>query len=161
MHEFAAASALHPEDKSATPAREPQPRNVAFRRAVWHSSAANYDNTGQLIADGILGVLSDEVIDTGGTSASNPTYGQMISGKVNSEWISASGGVQWVYLDFGAVASLRSVTVHWGANYAVAYAIQVSNDAKTWKTVAGASGAADSAVETELATPEGRYLRIL
>ncbi len=136
-------------------------RNVAFRRAVWHSSAANYDNTGQLISDGILGVLSNEVIDTGGTTASNPTYGQMIPGKVNSEWISASGGVQWVYLDFGAVTSLRRVKVHWGANYAITYDIQVSNDARTWETVAGASGAADSAVETELATPEGRYLRIL
>jgi hypothetical protein len=142
-------------------ASAPPPRNVAFRRAAWHSSAANYDNTGQLIADGILGVLSDTVIDAGGASASNPTYGQMIPGSVNSEWISASGGAQWVYLDFGAVTLLQSVKVHWGANYAVAYDIQVSADAKTWTTVARAAGQADSAVETTLATREGRYLRIL
>ena len=140
---------------------EPPLRNVAFRRAAWHSSAANYDNTGQLIADGVIGVLSDEVIDYSGTSASNPTYGQMIPGIVNSEWISASNGEEWVYLDFGAITSLRSVKAHWGANYAIAYDIQISNDAKTWKTVARAAGAADSAVETKLATREGRYLRIL
>jgi len=57
----------------------------------------------------------------------------MIPGMVNSEWISASNGEEWVYLDFGAITSLRSVKAHWGANYAIAYDIQVSNDAKTWK----------------------------
>ena len=131
---------------------EPPLRNVAFRRAAWHSSAANYDNTGQLIADGIIGVLSDEVIDYSGTSASNPTYGQMIPGTVNSEWISASNGEEWVYLDFGAITSLRSVKVYWGANYAIAYDIQISDDAKTWKTVARAAGAAGSAVDTNLSS---------
>ena len=127
-------------------------RNVAFRRAAWHSSAANYDNTGQLIADGIIGVLSDEVIDYSGTSASNPTYGQMIPGTVNSEWISASNGEEWVYLDFGAVTSLRSIKVYWGANYAIAYDIQISDDAKTWITAARAAGAAGSAVDTNLSS---------
>ena len=134
---------------------EPQLRNVAFRRAAWHSSAANYDNTGQLIADGIIGMLSDEVIDYSGTSASNPTFGQMIPGIVNSEWISASNGEEWVYLDFGAITSLRSVKAHWGANYAIAYDIQVSNDAKSWKTVANAAGAADSDVEPLAPAHEG------
>lgn len=139
----------------------PPPRNVAFRRAAWHSSAANYDNTAQLIADGILGVLSNEVIDYSGTSASNPTYGQMIPGTVNSEWISASNGEEWVYLDLGAITSLRSIKVHWGANYAVEYDIQVSNDAKAWETAACANGNANSAVETKLAADKARYLRIL
>jgi hypothetical protein len=136
-------------------------RNVAFRKAAWHSSAANYDNTGQLISDGVIGVLSDEVIDTSGTSASNPTYGQMIPGTVNSEWISASSGEEWVYLDLGAITSLRSVKVFWGANFAAAYNIQVSDDAKTWITAASAAGTADSTVETKLAVRKGRYLRIL
>ncbi len=134
-------------------------RNVAFRRAVWHSSAANFDNTGQLVADGVIGILSNEVIDSSGTSASNPTHGQMIPGTVNSEWISASGGEEWVYLDFGAKTALQSVKVHWGAGYAVAYDIQVSDDAKTWETAASAAGAADSAVETSLSLAHIQHLR--
>ena len=136
-------------------------RNVAFRRAVWHSSAANYNNTGQLITDGIIGVLSNEVIDYSGTSASNPTYGQMIPGVVNSEWISASNGEEWVYLDIGAVTSLHNVKVYWGTNYAVDYDIQISTDAETWETVANVAGAFASAVETTIAPGESRYLRIL
>ena len=146
---------------SAAMITKPPLRNVAFRRAAWHSSAANYDNTGQLIADGVIGALSDEVLDYSGSSASNPTFGQMIPGIVDSEWISASNAEEWVYLDLGAITSLRSVKAHWGANYAIAYDIQVSNDAKSWKTVAGAAGAADSAVETKFAARKGRYLRIL
>jgi hypothetical protein len=44
----------------------------------------------------------------------------MIPGTVDSEWISASNSEEWAYLDFGAMTSLRSVRVHWGAHYAVA-----------------------------------------
>jgi len=142
--------------------RESQPiRNVAFRRAAWHSSAANYDNTAQLVTDGIKGVLSNEIIDTSGTSASNPTYGQMIPGIVNSEWISASNGEEWVYVDFGGRTLLQSVKVHWGGNYAVAYDIQVSDDAKTWKKVVSFAGKADTAVEVMFVIQECRYMRIL
>ena len=39
-------------------------RNVAFRRAAWHSSAANFENTAQPVTDGRQGVLSNEVIGT-------------------------------------------------------------------------------------------------
>lgn len=142
------------------PAFAASPDNVAFRRAAWHSSAANYDNTAQLVADGVLGMLSSEVIDASGTSASNPTYGQLIPGRVDSEWISAGGGREWVYLDLGAVSSLRAARVHWGSSYAVEYELQVSDDARSWQTVARARGNAGAAVETELEA-RARYLRIL
>ncbi len=161
ISEFATALAAPRQDSVAATPPEPLLRNVAFRRAAWHSSAVNYDNTGQLVSDGIVGVLSDEVIDYSGTSVSNPTHGQMIPGTVNSEWISASNGEEWVYLDFGEITLLRSAKVHWGANYAVYYHIQVSYDAKTWKTVAHAAGAAHSTVETVLTNHESRFLRIL
>ncbi len=159
----ATALAAAPASPGVASAGAPEPvlRNVAFRRAAWHSSAANYDNTGQLVADGVLGVLSEEVLDSSGTSASNPSYGQMIPGVVHSEWISASNGEEWVYMDLGADTGLRSVTVHWGANYAVEYDIQISGDARNWRTVAAAAGQAGSAMETKLANAKARYLRIL
>ena len=142
---------------------EPVTENVAFLRAVWHSSAANFDNTGQLVTDGIIGELSDEVIDYSGTSATNPTHGQMISGTVNSEWISAGNGEEWVYIDFGGETALQSVKVVWGVNYATVYDIQVSDDAKSWRDVASAVGVASAEVETFLGNLylKSRYLRIL
>ena len=150
------SAALQPDDDE-----ELISKNVAFRRAVWHSSAANYDNTGHLITDGIIGELSNEIIDYSGTSASNPTYGQMIPGTVNSEWISAGNGEEWVYIDFGGETVSRYVRVHWGANYATSYDIQVSDDAKNWKTAASDAGAANTAVDTNIEEVKSRYLRIL
>ena len=140
---------------------EPVTKNVAFRRAVWHSSAANYDNTGQLITDGIIGVLSNEIIDYSGNSASNHTHGRMIPGTVNSEWVSAGNGEEWVYIDFGGETTLQNVKVYWGENYATSYAIQISDDAKNWNTAANAVGAANASVETLLGNQKSRYLRIL
>jgi hypothetical protein len=147
---------------------EPAPRNVAFRRAAWHSSAANYDNTAQLVTDGVLGVLSVEAIDYSGTSATNPTYGQMVPGIVNSEWVSAGGGQEWVYIDLGAPTRLERVTVNWGASHAAAYEIQVADEVSAatghpekWKTVASAAGKADAAVDSDVDGREGRYVRVL
>ncbi|MGD9158693.1 MAG: discoidin domain-containing protein [Desulfobacteraceae bacterium] len=136
-------------------------KNIAFRRAAWHSSAANYDNTAHLISDGVIGLLSNEIIDYSGTSASNPTYGQMIPGKIDSEWISKSNSEEWVYLDLGVISSLESVKIYWGANYATAYEIQVSDHPKTWKTVGNGKGTAGSTIETPLKNCRGRYIRIL
>ena len=145
---------------SSLPAAAAPEVNIALRRAAWHSSAANVDNTAQLVSDGILGVLSDEVIDTSGTSASNPTFGQMVPGRVESEWISAGGGEEWVHLDLGAGARIGKVTVHWGSSYAVAYDLQVSDDARAWRSIAGARGRAGGAVATEI-DAHARYLRVL
>ena len=136
-------------------------RDIAFRRAVWHSSVCNYDNTGQLITDGIIGLLSNEVIDYSGTSGSNPTYGQMIPGKINSEWISESNGKEWVYIDLGMLSTLKSITIYWGVNYAREYEIQVSDDVKAWQTVTHARGASNRAVKTKLMNSQSRFLRIL
>ncbi|MBN2337732.1 MAG: discoidin domain-containing protein [Acidobacteria bacterium] len=145
---------------SVLPAAAAEKGNIALRRAAWHSSAANVDNTAQLVSDGVLGVLSGEVIDTGGTSASNPTYGQMVPGRVESEWISAGGGEEWVHLDLGADAGIGRVTVHWGSSYALDYDLQISDDARAWQTIAGARGRAGEAVETEVDV-RARYLRVL
>ena len=116
---------------SAFALADPPLRNVAYRKASWHSSAANYDNTAQLIADGILGVLSNEVIDSKGTSASNPTYGQMIPGTVNSEWISASSGEEWVYWTSATLRRCEASRCIGARTTPSAYDIQVSDDAKT------------------------------
>jgi hypothetical protein len=112
-------------------------RNVAFRRAAWHSSAANYDNTAHLVTDGII----DSTFD--------------------SSWISKGNGQEWVYIDLGADTKLSSITVYWGKNYAVRYSIQTSFDAKNWVTAASAEGSANDRVVTDIAGKSGRYIRIL
>ena len=90
-------------------------RNVALRRATYHSSIPNnnYNNTGHLVTDGI--------IDSATTYASN--------------WTSRGASNESVYIDLGAPSEIDKAVVYWGANYATAYDIQISNDANSWTTV--------------------------
>jgi hypothetical protein len=115
----------------------PTQKNVALRRAAWHSSAVNYDNTATLVTDGII----------------NSTF--------DSSWVSKGNGQEWVYIDLGADSKLTSATVYWGENYATGYDIQTSSDAKSWSTVSNAAGKANSSVATNIAGKSGRYVRIL
>ena len=88
---------------SADPVSQPLEgeRNIALRRAVYHSSAANINETGHLVTDGIIESLTD----------------------FNSCWISEGAGEQSVYIDFGAKSTVSNVKVYWGENYATQYEI--------------------------------------
>ncbi len=112
-------------------------RNVALRRAAWHSSAVNYDNTAHLITDGII----DSIFD--------------------STWISKGNGEEWVYIDLGTASDLTSVIVYWGKQYATDYSIQTSLDAMNWNTIKKEAGRASSPVASEISGNNTRYLRIL
>ncbi|MDR0862805.1 MAG: discoidin domain-containing protein [Oscillospiraceae bacterium] len=86
-------------------------RNLAFRRAAWHSSAANYDNTAHLVTSGVTGELAAGLA---------------------SEWVSAGGGTEWVVIDLGAASTISRVAVTWGEERASEYSVQISGDAKAW-----------------------------
>jgi hypothetical protein len=75
-------------------------RNLALNRAAWASSSADFIQTGHMATDG----------------------------QATTMWQSAEGDPQWIYVDLGAVCDVRSVVLRWGANYALAYAIQGSTD---------------------------------
>ncbi|MBR1941768.1 MAG: discoidin domain-containing protein [Bacteroidaceae bacterium] len=77
------------------------------------------------------------------------------SAHFTSTWRSATNGEEWVYVDFGSEARFDEVTLHW-INRASAGALQVSDDAKTWKDIATLSEADNYKV-----SGKGRYLRVL
>jgi|LSQX01.3.fsa_nt_gb hypothetical protein len=112
------------------------PKNLAFRRAAWHSSAANYDNTAHLV-----------------------TYGD--DGTYPNSWISQGSGREWIYIDLGAASQIAVVTVCWGSNYALCYHIQTADNAGDWTTIASAKGAPNSCIETKIPAARARYVRIL
>ena len=126
---------------SADPVSQPLEgeRNIALRRAVYHSSAANINETGHLVTDGIIESLTD----------------------FNSCWISEGAGEQSVYIDFGAKSTVSNVKVYWGENYATQYEIQSSMDAENWTTIAKEQGAANQMVQTFVKPQDMNYLRIL
>ena len=105
-------------------------RDIARLRAVWHSSAANYTNTGHLVTN------STEL-----------------------PWISGGSGDEWLKIDLGAESQIFSVAIRWGAEYAGSYDIQVSSDDADWVTAATAKGAQACTIDTEV-IQTARYVRL-
>lgn len=110
--------------------------NLALNRAVYQSSAANYDNTGHLATDG-----------------SRDTF-----------WQSAPGADQWVYVDLGRVCSVDRVRLFWGAHAAQSFKIELSTDADApvnWKEVHDAASDKEDVSDIAFPAQSARYVRLL
>ena len=114
-------------------------RNIGFRRAVYQSSAANFDATGQLITDGIFTTRN-----------------------FDSRWISASNSNEWVYVDLGAVSRIEEVKLYWLAeDWASEYDIQLSDDTKDWKTIYTQDNGKGGTEICLIGREKARYVRLL
>jgi hypothetical protein len=78
-----------------------------------------------------------------------------------SAWKSAGSGDEWVYVDFGAPASIDKVHLFW-INKAIEGKIQISNDASTWNDVADLPGGSLKEEIIELGkTVRAQFVRLL
>ena len=78
----------------------------------------------------------------------------------SSAWKSAGSAGEWVYVDLGAVCSFDRVALYWIRRPADG-AIQVSSDAKTWRTIRVLPAGGGATDDLKLAAPEhGRYVRV-
>lgn len=99
-----------------------QNKNRAFRRAVYQSSAANFNNTGQLAVDGIFTENINKSIDE--------------NTLLDSRWISKGNQNEWIYVDLGEKSNITEIRLHWDENdFACNYQIQISDDAVNWETI--------------------------
>ena len=106
-------------------------RDIARMRAVWHSSADNYTNTGHLTTN-----------------------------SMELPWISKGSGEEWLMIDLGAESRIYSVAIRWGSDYAASCDIDFSNDKKTWAGTVHCTGAQNCTIDTEV-SQEARYVRLL
>lgn len=77
----------------------------------------------------------------------------------SSSWMSAEGGTQWVYVDLGDKADFDKILLHW-INKARKGQIEVSDDAKNWKTIASLPGGKSKTDEIKL-HGNARFVRVL
>jgi hypothetical protein len=78
-----------------------------------------------------------------------------------SAWKPAAGGGQWVYVDLGAECTFDRVALYW-IRRAADGAIQVSDDAKAWRTIKALAPAGGPNDDIKLERPaRGRYVRVL
>ena len=78
-----------------------------------------------------------------------------------SAWKSGGSGTEWVYVDLGAVCTFDRVVLYW-IRRAAEGAVQVSDDAQSWRTLQALPASNEPAEELKLAHPaRGRYVRVL
>lgn len=78
-----------------------------------------------------------------------------------SAWKSAGNGEEWVYVDLGVDCTVDHLVLFW-IERATEGAIQVSNDAHTWRTIQTLPAGGGLTDDLKLTQPEhGRYVRVL
>jgi hypothetical protein len=109
--------------------------------------------------DGNIALGKPAVASTtqGSFAASNVT-----DGSLSSRWASLQRlDPQWIYVDLGAVYTISRIVLRWESAYAVAYQLQVSNDATTWtdvySTTTGDGGVDDIALSAPVSC---QYVRM-
>jgi beta-glucanase (GH16 family) len=66
----------------------------------------------------------------------------------------------WIFVDLGAPADIRQVTLQWAAEYARTYEIQVSPDATSWTAIYHSTAGGQGLLETLPVRGTGRYVRL-
>ncbi|HEY6551988.1 MAG TPA: discoidin domain-containing protein [Vicinamibacteria bacterium] len=82
-----------------------------------------------------------------------------VDGDPETRWSSAFRSPQWITVDLGANVAISRVRINWQEAYAKRYAIEVSDDGETWRTVKDVAKTAEGVDDHEVAAT-GRYLRI-
>jgi hypothetical protein len=86
--------------------------------------------------------------------------GHVTDGNLSTRWASVPGiDPQWIYVDLQNNATIDRVVITWWSNYAVAYQIQVSNDATNWTSVYSTT-TGDGAIDDIALSTSGRYVRM-
>ncbi len=69
------------------------------------------------------------------TDSAGDVGANAVDGNPSTNWTSGAGVAQWIEVDLGSTCSINEVQLNWGAAYASAYQIQVSNDGVHWTTL--------------------------
>lgn len=78
-----------------------------------------------------------------------------------SRWESNSTDQEWIYVDLEKSQKLETVRIKWEQAYASKYMLQVSHDAKNWKTVHQNENAKGGTEDIALNGVKARYVKVL
>jgi len=120
----------------------------------------------QLALNGGFGKDADVDIAAGKTAQASSmvdTFGaeNAIDADDTTHWSSQPGGPQWLAVDLGKTATIDRVRLFWTEEYALGYALQVSNDGNTWTDVAKTSKGMGDVEWVRFAPTPARWVRVL
>jgi hypothetical protein len=82
-----------------------------------------------------------------------------VDGNTGTRWSSAFSDPQWLQVDLGATATIRSITLNWEAAYGRAFQIQTSANGSSWTTIYSTTTGAGG-VQNLTVSGSGRYVRM-
>jgi beta-galactosidase/beta-glucuronidase len=80
-------------------------------------------------------------------------------GGAGSRWESEYSDPQWIYVDLGKREKIETVVLKWEAAYAKKYELQISDDAKKWKTIYK-EDSGDGGTDVIKKPVEARYVKL-
>ncbi|MEH6309053.1 discoidin domain-containing protein [Olivibacter sp. CPCC 100613] len=85
----------------------------------------------------------------------------LTDGSSGSRWTSAYSDDEWVYVDLGKETTFRQIDLVWEEAYAASYRLQVSDDAKSWKTLQEVGAGKGGTESFKFVPTRARYIRVL
>ena len=86
--------------------------------------------------------------------------GNAVDGDMGTRWSSELFDPQWIYVDLGRPCAIEAVRLEWENAAARSFKLQVSDDAKNWRTVYSTDNAAGGTEEITGLDATGRYVRM-
>jgi hypothetical protein len=118
----------------------------------------DFDRTSRDLALGKTATASSQ---TSANVASSVTTATTYQNYAATRWESASSDPQWIMVDLGTPMEIDRVILKWYSDYAVAFEIDVSNDATAWTSVyTTATGASYSVTDVTFNKTTARYVRM-
>ena len=99
------------------------------------------------------------VVASSSTSSSKDAL-KVADGGSGSRWESEYSDPQWIYVDLGKEEKIENILLKWEAAFAKEYDLQVSNDAKEWKTVYTNKEGKGGTEKIELEPVVARYVKL-
>ena len=84
-----------------------------------------------------------------------------VDGDTSTRWSSQFNDRQWIYVDLGKVCQIEAIKLIWETACAKNYRIQVSDDAKKWKTIYSTRHGICEPKELTGLNVSGRYVRMM
>ncbi|MDD5546612.1 MAG: family 16 glycosylhydrolase [Candidatus Omnitrophica bacterium] len=86
--------------------------------------------------------------------------GNAVDGDMGTRWSSEFFDPQWIYIDLGKPRVIEAVRLEWENASARAFKLQVSDDARRWRTVYSTDNGAGGTEEITGLDVTGRYVRV-
>lgn len=168
-----ARPASPPSRASARPrtGRSPHPHRTSARTRALGALlaaglvAASAAATSVAAADGAAAAPGTLLSRGALTAASSSESGGLgprfaVDGDRATRWASAPSDDQWLRVDLGGPRPLERVVLDWEAAFGKDFTLQVSDDARTWRTVATVTGGRGG-VQSFDVTTTGRYVQLV